>query len=62
MYDEFLICLHYDPLKQGNGKVDEKEMRDFWVSFISNLVFLICLFFHGLFSTLDASFFFTFLF
>ena len=29
MYDEFLICLHCNSLKQGKGKVNEKEMRDF---------------------------------
>ena len=48
-------------LKQGK-RVNEREMRDFWVSFAPFQVFLSVCFSHSLSSTVDASFFLTFLF
>ena len=52
MYNEFLICLHCDSLKQGTSEC---------LSF-QTLFFLSVCFSHGLFSTFNASFFFTFIF
>ena len=51
---------HCDFLKQGKGRVNEREIRE-TSECLSFQVFLSVCFSHGLFSTLDASFFFTFL-
>ena len=61
--NEFLICFHCDSLKQGKGRVNEREIRETseCLSF-QTLFFLSVYFSHGLFSTFDASFFFTFIF
>ena len=59
--NEFLICLQCDSLKQW--EVNEKEIRQTseCLSF-QTLFFLSVCSSHGLFSTFNASFFFTFIF
>ena len=61
MYDEFLICLHCD--SQKHWKMNEKEIRETseCLSF-QTLFFLSVCCSHGLFSTFNASLFFTFIF
>ena len=58
---EFLICLHCDSLEQGKRGVNEREIRE-TSECLSFQAFLSVCFSHVLFSTLDASFFFTFFF
>ena len=50
---------HCDFLKQGKGRVNEREIRE-TSECLSFQVFLSVCFSHGLFSTVDASFSFTF--
>ena len=59
--NEFLICLHFHSLK--HWEVNEKEIRQTseCLSF-QTLFFLSVCFSHGLFSTFNANFFFTFIF
>ena len=53
---------HCDSLKQGKSSVNERELIREPSECLSFQVFLSVCFSHGLFSSLDASFFFTFLF
>ena len=61
MYDEFLICLQCDSL--NHWEVNEKEIRQTseCLSFHTLFFFSVCSS-HGLFSTFNANFFFTFIF